>query len=149
MDIRDDIIDVRIHNEIGKMKSWNGQYEEAGHLTIDKTSSYNTKISSSGLLKVLDLNGPLLSFEFDEILPLSKRQVLGFQGDDSLIPNEVAIRNELCTKSMPNVGGFGAQYDAQVGNIALVQGWDGGGAGYFSRESRMALSCKYNMALVI
>jgi len=140
VDIRDDIINVRIHNEIGSKKSWNGQYEEAGHLIIDKTSSYNTNISSSGLLKVLDLNAPLLFFHFDEILPLGKRQVLGFHGDDSLIANEVTIRNELCTKSMPNLGGFGAQYDAQVGNIALVQGWDGGGAGYFTRESRMALS---------
>ena len=142
------MINVRIYNEIGNKKTWNGQYEKAGHITIDKTAQ-NTNMSSSGLLKILDLDAPLLFFNFEEILPLDKRQVLGFRGDDSLIANEVTIRNELCTKSMPNVGGFGAQYDAQVGNIALVQGWDGGGAGYFTRESRMAISCKYNTSMGI
>lgn len=52
---------------------------------------------------------------------------------------EIEIRGKLCNESMLNKGSFGAQYDAQVGNIGLVPGINGSLAGYFDGNGRMAM----------
>lgn len=142
VDVSDDKLQVRIYNEYGEERKWNAQYKEAGHLTIDKSSSSGTEISSSGLLQLIDLDIPIISFDFEEILPLGTRQVIGFRSAGALMATEVEIRNRLCNESMSNNGGFGAQYDSQVGGITLVEGVNGGKAGSFTSNSRMAIQGK-------
>eukprot|EP00979_Chaetoceros_neogracilis_P001571 scaffold271_cov113-Chaetoceros_neogracile.AAC.1 len=61
-------------NEIGEKQRWNGDYEESGHLTIDKSNSSNTIVSSSGELELIDPDSSLIKFDFEEILPLGSRQ---------------------------------------------------------------------------
>ncbi len=139
VDVFDDVIDIKIFNEYGNKKFFNGQYEQSGHLTIDK-SSQETKMSSSGSLKLLDLESEILSFDFEETLPLGQRPVLGLFGDDSIMATDVKIRDKICRHSMSNKGEFGAQYDAQVTNISLTKGRNERGyAGLFNEDSRFAI----------
>jgi len=147
IDVSEDVLDIKIYNEFGDQRKYNAQYAESGHLTIDKSSAV-TALSSSGMLELLDVDAPILVYDFEEILPLGTRQVPGFRGSDSLIATEVDIRGKLCTDSMFNLGGFGAQYDAQLGNIALSKGKDGGRAGYFTAKSRMAMIGRYTSSAV-
>jgi len=74
----DDAIDVKLFNEVGDKKEWNGQYVENGHLMIDKSSS-DIDISSSGELGLIDNVSALIKFDFQEILPLGSRQVSTLQ----------------------------------------------------------------------
>eukprot|EP00554_Chaetoceros_debilis_P001937 CAMPEP_0194096130 /NCGR_PEP_ID=MMETSP0149-20130528/57183_1 /TAXON_ID=122233 /ORGANISM="Chaetoceros debilis, Strain MM31A-1" /LENGTH=1139 /DNA_ID=CAMNT_0038782097 /DNA_START=91 /DNA_END=3507 /DNA_ORIENTATION=+ len=138
VDIEDDLIEVKIYNEVGDLSRWNAQYEEAGIVTIDKSSSI-TDISSSGMLELLDVDSDIISFDFEEKEPIDKTQVLGLRGSESLIATNVTIRGILCEESIPNIGAFGAQYNAQVGNIALVEGRNGGHAAKFHANSRMGI----------
>ena len=144
VDVSEDVLDIKIYNEFGDQRKFNAQYAESGHLTIDKSSAV-TALSSSGMLELLDMDAPILIYDFEAILPLGTRQVPGFRSSDSLMATEVDIRGKLCTKSMLNLGGFGAQYDAQLGNIALSKGKDGGRAGYFTAKSRMAMIGRYTL----
>lgn len=142
VDVSENILDIKIYNEIGEKKKFNAQYIKSGELKIDKTSSI-TEFSSSGMLELLDLSSQLISFDFETILPLGTRQILGFRGKDSLIVTEATIRGKLCTESIHNIGGFGAQYDAVVGNVGLAEGRNGGQAGNFTSDSRMAIYGRY------
>ena len=58
-----------------------------------------------------------------------------------MLASEVIIRGESCDQAMLNNGTFGAQYDAQVGNIELVESGrvDGKFAGNFTENSRFAI----------
>ena len=134
IDVSENVLDVKIYNEIGHKANFNAQYEESGHLTIDKTTT-TTQLSSSGMLKLLDLNGPILIYDFEEIVPLGTRQVPGFGSETSLMATEAVIRDKVCKDSMYNNGQFGAQYDAQVCNILSVEGRDGGYGGWFDGEN--------------
>jgi len=139
IDVSENVLDVKIYNEIGNKPKFNAQYEESGHLTIDKTAAA-TQLSSSGMLKLLDLNSPLLIYDFEDIVPLGTRQVPGFDSKTSLMATESVIRGKICKESMYNNGQFGAQYDAQVCNILPVEGRDGGYGGYFYGDNtRMAV----------
>ncbi len=139
VDVTEDIINVNIYNEYGDDPNYNGQYNLAGHLQIDKSSEV-TEILSSGMLNLLDLKSEVVSFDFEEIHPLGKRQVLGLKDREHLMLTEVEIRGKVCKESMFNQGVFGAQLDAQLSNITLVEGRDERGlAGLFSDESRFGV----------
>ena len=77
IDVSENVLDVKIYNEIGNKAKFNAQYEESGHLIIDKTAAA-TQLSSSGTLKLLDLNSPILIYDFEDIVPLGTRQVPDF-----------------------------------------------------------------------
>jgi hypothetical protein len=64
-----------------------------------------------------------------------------FVKGDGLLASEVTIRGESCDQAMLNNGTFGAQYDAQVGNVELVESGrvDGKFAGNFTESSRFAI----------
>ena len=64
-----------------------------------------------------------------------------FVKGDGLLASEVTIRGESCDQAMLNNGTFGAQYDAQVGNVTLVESGrvDGKFAGNFTENSRFAI----------
>jgi len=66
--------------------------------------------------------------------------VLGLFGPDKLMATSVVMRGINCTDSMMNKGSFGAQYDAQVGNVVIVPGREGGSsAGLFLEDSRFGI----------
>jgi len=142
VDITEDIIDIKIYNEYGEKRKYNAQYNQAGHLTIDKSSDTVTKMSSSGMLELLDLKSVMVMFDFEEVFPLGTRQVLAMKSKekDQLMVTEIVIRNKLCKESFFNYGAFGAQYDAQIHNVTLVEGRNVGKyAGLFDEESRFGV----------
>jgi len=142
VDITEDIIDIKIYNEYGEKRKYNAQYNQAGHLTIDKSSDTVTKMSSSGMLELLDLKSVMVMFDFEEVFPLGTRQVLAMKSKekDQLMVTEIVIRNKLCKESFFNYGAFGAQYDAQIHNVRLVEGRNVGKyAGLFDEESRFGV----------
>ena len=138
--ITDDQIHVKHYNEIGDKWKFNNQYVEDGSLHISK-SSEEISIESSGELELLDDSVALIHFDFEEITPLGTRQVLGFHGDKAaLMANSIDIDDVTCTDSLENLGSFGKQYDAQIGNIELVKGRPGGGrSAQFTHNSRLAI----------
>jgi len=138
IDVADNKLDVKIYDEIGDQRQFNLKYEESGHLSIDKTTSV-TKLSSSGVLKLLDLDDVILMYDFEDILPLGTRKVPGFRSDSGLMKDVIKIRGEVCSDSIYNQGQFGAQYDAQVCNLVLGPGRIGGRSGWFNDRSRMAM----------
>ena len=138
--ITDDQIHVKHYNEIGVKWKFNNQYEEDGSLHIIK-SSEEISIESSGELELLDDSVALIRFDFEEITPLGTRQVLGFHGDKTaLMANSIDIDKVTCTDGLENLGSFGKQYDAQIGNVQLVEGRPGGGrSARFTDDSRLAI----------
>lgn len=138
IDVSDNKLDVKIYDEIGDQRQFNAKYEESGHLSVDKTTSV-TELSSSGMLKLLDLDDIILMYDFEEILPLGTRKVPGFRSRSGLMRDKIEIRGEVCSESMYNRGQFGAQYDAQVCNLLLGPGRNGGHSGWFNDRSRMAV----------
>ena len=110
--VSDYTIDISSYNEIGDAAKWNNNYAEHGRLTIDKSTSL-TKITSSGALKLLDRNAPLIHFNFENFVALKSRQVLGMvhdDFDDKLVGDRITVRGVTSTESMPNWGEFGRKY---------------------------------------
>ncbi len=144
VDISDDSIDIKCHNEIGDEEiKYNLDYEVSGRLTITKTDSDGSKINAWGELNVLDQSAPMLHFDFEEIVPLDSQTILGL----GLIPDvpkytprlkKVPVNGIECQFALKNVGEFGVNYDAQVGNISLVRGVMGK-AGKFVDNSRAGI----------
>lgn len=140
VDISDDVIDIRCNNEIGSEPiKHNFDYTQSGRLVISKSEN-ETSIEGSGQLALLDQSASLLHFSFEAILPLSTRDILGL----GLVPRagtykprmeSVPVNGMDCTEVIPNVGEFGADYDAQAANVNLVKGVSGR-AGQFNKNSR-------------
>ena len=109
------------------------EYETIGSLIIDKSSSAETSIVDSGVLKILDAyNGPLISFSFDELHSIDDRQIYGFQTRTQLRPSETIMRNRALHKAIHNQGLFGQQFDAHAGNVTINKnGGVLGNSGYF------------------
>lgn len=58
----------------------------------------------------------------------------------TLSATKVDVNGVVCEDSMLNSGAFGAQYDAQLGNVNLISGRKSGGlAGRFRKNSRFAI----------
>ena len=141
--ITEDQIQVKHYNEIGEKRKFNNQYEEDGRLTIIKLSGEGeAQIDSCGELELLDDSVALIYLDFEEITPLGTRQVLGLDGNESRMANSIDINGVTCRDSLENKGTFGKQYDAQLGNVQLVQGRPGSTgrtSARFSSDSRLAI----------
>jgi len=141
VDITDNQIHVKHFNEEGDEPRFNNKYIQDGSLYINKSEG-DISIESSGELELLDDSVALIHFDFEEITPLGTRQVLSFRGDKTpaLMGKSIDIDDVTCTDSLENQGSFSKQYDAQIGNIELVQGRPGGGrSAQFTHNSRLAI----------
>lgn len=107
----DDILRVSHYNEVGTKPRNNDNYEQTGSLVIDKAGN-STLIESSGTLELLDNKDMLIRFDFEEIVPMSSRQVIGLRQkvgkyDVGLIANSRKMRGISCNQSLPNQGKLG------------------------------------------
>jgi len=138
--ISDDTIQIEHYNEVGKETMNNNKYVKDGHIKIDKTFD-EVHIEANGELELIDEKSPLIHFDFEEITQLGTRQILGLDGEDTLMAKEVDIDGIKCVESFENNGSFGKQYDAQVANIEKQPSRLGGGfAGHFDgNNSRFAI----------
>jgi len=140
--VTDDALIITGYNQFGSKARFNKKYVIHGSVIINKSLN-NTVISSSGALKLLDTSLPLVHLDFEEILPLSGRQVIGMKHDDMkkiLIASRISIRNVESTKVLPNAGGFGQQYDAQIANMELMgNSINGQYSGRFWHKSRVGI----------
>jgi len=69
-----------------------------------------THIWSHGVLKLLNREEVLVHLDFEEIIPLQERQVIGMRHDDedeSLVAKRITIRGKISKHSIPNQGTFG------------------------------------------
>jgi hypothetical protein len=116
------------------------QYSEAGIVLIDKREASNTVVSSSGILEIRDHQLPIIHYNFEALSTIADRPVWLMKekdSDDDFVElfhvNGVEVRD-----SLPNNGTFGQFYDAQVADVALVEGIYGDHAGFFNSQSVMA-----------
>eukprot|EP00559_Dactyliosolen_fragilissimus_P009826 CAMPEP_0184854838 /NCGR_PEP_ID=MMETSP0580-20130426/220_1 /TAXON_ID=1118495 /ORGANISM="Dactyliosolen fragilissimus" /LENGTH=748 /DNA_ID=CAMNT_0027349183 /DNA_START=20 /DNA_END=2266 /DNA_ORIENTATION=+ len=112
------------YNEVGDKPKYNNSYQRKGRLTINKKNKNTTKFKHTGTLKFIDKSKPILHFTFDKLFSIKKRQVLGLHHEDEdtqLLAERVNVRGKICTQSLPNMGVFGQQYDAQA-CLELVKG---------------------------
>ena len=142
VDVSDEAVDIISHNEIGdKEIKYNYSYEVNGRLLLNKANKKTTFISF-GDLAFLNTLLPMIHFDFEHIVPLQSRQVLGLGDIDGVvnkpIVDAVPVNGIICKYSIPNLGEFGQNYDAQAANIELEDGVHGN-AGKFSSTSRAAL----------
>lgn len=138
VEVTDEILKVTAYNELLPGKLGNREYAVHGSLVLDKSGEH-TVIRSEGVLELLDRSSPLIHLTFDNIVPMSSRQVLGFkQSKKDLIKSGLYIRGIWSNESLSNEGSFGQQYDAQVANIALDPGFLGN-SGIFVEDSRLSI----------
>mmetsp|Transcript_6269 Transcript_6269/g.7943 ORF Transcript_6269/g.7943 Transcript_6269/m.7943 type:complete len:512 (+) Transcript_6269:47-1582(+) len=140
--VTDNSIQITAYNEIGQKPRYNNNYESNGELTLFKWGTEVSFSESSGILKIVEVESSIVHLNFDEIVSLESRQVVGMIHNDSkdeLVGKEIDMRGIDCLHSMPNEGSFGQLYDAQVANLEFVPGKVGEFAGSFSDSSRLAL----------
>ena len=138
VDVTDDEIDITLYNQIAPKPS-DGKYEVYGRLVVDKSAGKKT-FRDEGELAFLDREARMIHFDFEENFALKDRQVLGFslrQGGNPF-KSEIDIEGITCDRSFANLGSYGHNYDAQNGNIVLVDG-PRGKAGVFNPNSQMAV----------
>jgi len=104
----------------------------------------SARITASGVLEPLDRISALLHFNFEEILPLGSREVIGLQHDNhtqTLVARSITIRGIKSNESLPNLGSFAQLYDAQIANITLVHQPSSRGTYYaqFTENSRFGI----------
>lgn len=110
--VTDNSILITSFNEGGNKYRYNKNYTAHGEITLDKSNN-RTKIKSNGALKIIDRNKPLIHFDFEEIVPLQSRRVLGMKHDESdktLIGRKITMNGVECTEALPNIGEFGREY---------------------------------------
>ena len=138
VDVTDDEIDITLYNQIAPKPS-DGKYEVYGRLVVDKSAEKKT-FRDEGEFAFLDREARMIHFDFEENFAFKDRQVLGFslrQGGNPF-KSEIAIEGVICDRSFANLGSYGHNYDAQNGNIVLVDG-PRGKAGVFNPNSQMAI----------
>lgn len=109
MVVTDHAIQITAYNEIGQKPRFNNNYESYGDLTLYKWGT-DFISESSGALKYVDFDKPLLSLGFEEIIPLENRQVIGMVHNDfkeKLVGSNITVRGIHCTDAVPNEGSFG------------------------------------------
>ncbi|WP_226996589.1 LamG domain-containing protein [Thalassotalea crassostreae] len=131
IDVSDDKIKMTLLRHYGEDTS-DGNYREAGILSVDKSGS-STKISSSGELALLATKSKLLNYTFEQDYAEQDRPINGLSEKKS----SYVLDGKRCERVLPNLGTFGDQYDALQCDVKLVKGQNGN-AGKFSKESRMA-----------
>jgi len=142
VEIQQDMIVVSSYDEIGDQYRFNNNYTKHGELRIIKPKPGVAWVKSNGALEVLDRYSSLMHFDFEGMVPLSSRPVIGMvhdQKDVSRIGESVTMADTVCRHSLPNQGTFGQQYDAQVANIELEEGNIGNKAGKFDETSRFGI----------
>ena len=109
--VTDDSIRVDAINEVGPKIDFRkkSEYEVFGSLIIDKSSQDETKITSDGELKLLDIDKPLLRFDFEETHSLNERQILGMFTSKTLLPEKIAMHGRDLYDCIHNHGIFGQQ----------------------------------------
>jgi len=137
VDVTDDVIDITLYNQAAPKPS-DGKYDVYGKFVIDKSAG-KKRFRDEGELAFLDREARMIHFDFEEDFALADRQVLGLQrGPGNPFMSEVTIQGVRCDRSFANRGVFGQNYDAQYGNIVLVDG-PRGKAGVFNPNSQMAV----------
>ena len=111
VNVTEDGFSIAAYNEIGTEWRWNANYTKYGMLTVDK-STPNTQITSTGILKVLNLKKPIIRLKFDRrnVFPLQERIVVGMkynQYKQMLGGYSKEIRGVNSTEGMINFGDFG------------------------------------------
>ena len=134
VDVTDHYLNITSYNEVGTKRMNNMNYVAHGRLMLEKSDCSvdkpqlhlrnpdrnvisprcaRTDISASGVLELLDIASALLHFDFEEILPLGNRQVIGLQHDDHLetiVAKSITIRGMKSQESLPNQGSFDRKY---------------------------------------
>ena len=112
-------------------------YISSGELVIDKSSA-ETKITSDGVFELLDLQQPLIHFDFEEKVQIEERKAYGLSSE--LITKEVTIRGTTTSLVSPNKGVFGNLYDAQIASLETRPGMNGNLSGHFDESTQMAIT---------
>lgn len=142
VDVLKSQIKITAYNEIGDKWRLNNNYTVHGELHLTKPSPGKVWVKSSGALKVLDRYSAMVHLDFETLVPLESRQVLGMIHDcsgEQLIGDRITMRGVECWQSLPNKGTFDQQYDAQVANLELGTGKVGQSAGVFNLTSRLGI----------
>jgi len=143
VEVKRNHVDITAYNQVGILpRGENMNHTEFGHLTIRKDGK-RKEIQSSGALKLLDSDYALLNFDFETILPLGSREIVGLSHDfnkQTVVASQMTVRDIVCESSIWNNGTFGQQYDAQVANLALVDGIESGNAIEFNESSIFAIA---------
>jgi hypothetical protein len=132
VDITDNKIEMTLYRHFGEQTS-DGDYHVSGTLSIDK-STQKTLIKGSGGLALLEPKSKLLHFTFEEDFAQIDRPINGLREKK----NSSVIDGKYCDRSLPNLGTFGAQYDALHCNVKIVQD-KSRSVGQFAEDSRMAV----------
>jgi len=138
VEVTDDGLRLLSFNEVGPLPRYNRKHVLQGNLTVDKV---NSEIYSSGVLKLLNREVPLIHFDFEEIVSLKSRQVLGMKHDNkkkTLVAEKITIRGIECEDALPNKGSFAQNYDGQIANVNLKTGINGL-SGAFDSSSRFGI----------
>lgn len=135
MTVSDDIIRIEAFSEIGPKQTGNMNYESSGELVVDKSSA--TNITSAGVLELLDLQEPLIHFDFEETASIEERKAYGLSS--ALVTKEVTIRGTAASLVSPNKGVFGNLYDAQIASLETRPGVHGNMSGHFDPSTQMAI----------
>ena len=132
IDVSDDKIDMTLYRHYGEDTS-DGNYREAGTLSVDKSKS-STTINATGELALLETKSKLLNFDFEQDFAEVDRPINGLSEKKS----SYVIDGKRVNRLIANNGSFGNQYDALHHKVAIVPG-NNGNAGQFSQDSRMAV----------
>ncbi len=109
--VTDDAIQITVYNEVGQQPRFNNNYEVDGQLTLYKWGT-ELVVEATGVLQVVDSASENIVLNFEEIVPLSSRQVVGMVHDDfykMLVGSRITMRGVQCTDAMPNEGNFGRE----------------------------------------
>lgn len=132
IDISDDKIDMTLYRHYGEDTS-DGNYREAGTLSVDKSES-STTINATGELALLETKSKLLNFDFEQDFAEIDRPINGLSEKKS----SYVIDGKRVSRTLANQGSFGNQYDALHHKVKIVPGQNGN-AGKFTEDSRMAV----------
>ncbi|MEW6997785.1 LamG domain-containing protein [Colwelliaceae bacterium BS250] len=132
IDISDDKIEMTLLRSYGE-KTSDGNYRSAGKVIIDKSGS-STSIKATDELALLEPKSKLLNFTFEQDFGQVDRPINGLKEKK----NSFILDGKRCDRTLPNLGTFGAQYDALHCNVEVVSA-ENGNAGQFTEDSRMAV----------
>jgi len=139
--VMDNSLHITSFNEDGDKYRYNKNYTAHGKITLSK-SNQGTMIKSSGALKIIDRNKPLIHFNFEEIVPFQSRRVLGMKHDEwkqTLIGRKITMNGVECTEVLPNIGEFGQEYDGQISQVSLLKNGINGRSGSFTEASNLGI----------
>ncbi|GFH57818.1 hypothetical protein CTEN210_14294 [Chaetoceros tenuissimus] len=116
--VTDDQIELRAYRDENVDRVNKKSYTQAGVLTVDKTSEI-TKISSDGILHIVDLTKPILYFDFEEIMLISESWIQGLKSKTKQYLDKVEMQGNILRNIVPNKGEFGQNYNAPVGGVQI------------------------------